>query len=205
MAPSNLISRVSGDFLSNTLWGILLTLVLLSPAQGASSDPDSAVYMMPLNCGELLPDPTPFVGFFDSVARGTASEDKLLSKRLLRLISLRDKVNEVADLSRQQNPVDTLIQKTVCYYRVQKEPLKAIPFDDPDFLLFIKTSLKDLETKVEDAVFNAQFEKFQKEEYARRVSANRGIIEALEKEAEKDAGRVFDRLSTNAKRKARVE
>lgn len=175
------------------------------PAWGAKSSPDSAIYVMPMNCTELLPDTSVFIGFFDSVARGGATIDKALSKRLLRILSLREKVNDTADLSRQPNPIDTLIQKTICFYREQKEPLKQIPFDDPDFATFLKTSLKDLETKVEDAVFNVQFEKYQKEEYARRVQANRGVIEKLEREADTDADRAFDRLSNNAKRKAQVD
>ena len=88
---------------------------------------------------------------------------------------------------------------------MQKEPLKPIPLDDADFLHFLKTSLKELETKIEDAVFQVQFEKFQREEYARRVQMNRNVIQALEKEADKDADRAFDRLSESAKRKARTE
>lgn len=170
-----------------------------------AAKPDNNVFMMPMNCGELLPDTTNFIGFFDSVARGVASSDKAFSKRMLKVLSLRDKVGEIVDLNRAPNPVDTLIQKTICFYREQKEPLKPIAFDDTNFLTFLKASLKDLEGKVEDAVFNAQFEKYQREEYARKVQANRGVIEALEKEADKDADRVFDRISSNAKRKARVE
>lgn len=161
--------------------------------------------MMPINCGELLPDASNFLSYFEAVARGAANQDRALSKRLLRLLALREKVNNIADLSRNPNPVDTLVQKTICYYRIQKDPLKPIPFDDPDLVEFLKSSLKDLETKVEDAVFQVQFEKYQREEYARRVQQNRAIIEALEKEAEKDANRMFDRLSESAKKKARVE
>jgi hypothetical protein len=189
---------------------VLLSVAFLfslsaSETRAAYSDAGNAVYMMPMNCSELLPDSTNFLSFFDAVAKGTASEDKVLSKRLLRMLSLREKVNNIADLSRTPNPVDTLIQKTLCFYRVQKEPLKPIPFDDADFLHFLKTSLKDLETKIEDAVFQVQFEKFQREEYARRVQMNRNVIQALEKEADKDADRAFDRLSESAKRKARTE
>lgn len=186
----------------------IIGLVLVLSTWGATTfaaKPDNNVYMMPLNCGELLPDTTNFVGYFESVAKGLAGSDKAFSKRMLKLLSLREKVAEVVDLNRAPNPVDTLIQKTVCFYREQKEPLKPITFDDPNFLTFLKTSFKDLEGKVEDAVFNAQFEKYQREEYARRVQANRGAIETLEKEANRDADRVFDKISSNAKRKARVE
>ncbi len=184
----------------------LFSLVLNTrPSFALVSDPDQAVFMMPMNCAELLPDSSNFIGFFGSVARGTANQDKMLSRKLLRILALRERINDIADLSRQPNPVDTLIQKTICFYRVQKEPLKPVPFDDEDFLHFLKTSLKELETKVEDAVFQVQFEKFQREEYARRVQQNRNILQALEREADKDAGRTFDRLSSGAKRKARVE
>lgn len=200
MLCSNSISR----YFQRAILG-LLALSGNSADSQASTDLDSAVYMMPMNCGELLPETSGFLGFFDSVAKGAAYEDRALSKRLLRLISLREKINDAADLSRHPNPVDTLIQKTICFYRIQKEPLKAVAFDDEGFLHFIKSSLKDLEAKVEDAVFATQFERFQKEEFSRRVLANKDLIETLEREASKDAGRTFGRISDNAKRKARVQ
>ena len=161
-------------------------------------------YLMPLNCLELLPDSSPFTGFFEAVARGMAGKDRQLSKRLFKILSLRDRIANQVDQNREPNPLDTLIQKTICFYREQKEPLKPITFDDADFIKFLKNGLKDLEGKVDDTVFHVEFERFQRQEYERRANKNRGTIEVLQREAERDAENSFDRISSAARRKVRV-
>ena len=119
----------------------------------AATQREGGNVLMPLNCGELLPDSSPFINFFGAVATSTVSSDRQLSKRLLRLMALRDRIRGTVDTNRIPNPIDTLIQKTICYYREQKEPLQPISFDNRPFVAFIKGSLKDLENKVDDLVF----------------------------------------------------
>lgn len=183
---------------------MLSFLVGLIPATGFCSLNPGSNYLMPINCLELLPDSSPFTGFFEAVARGSAAKDRALSKRLFKILSMRERISNVVDQNREPNPVDTLIQKTICFYREQKEPLKPITFDDVDFVKFLKSGLKDLEGKVDDTVFHVEYERYQRQEYERRASNNRGIIEKLQSEADRDAENTFDRISAAARRKVRV-
>ena len=178
--------------------------LLLTFSLNAATQREGGNVLMPLNCGELLPDSSPFINFFGAVATATVTSDRQLSKRLLRLMSLRDRIRDTVDTNRIPNPIDTLIQKTICYYREQKEPLKPVTPDDAAFLKFIKGSIRDLETKVEDTIFQVEYEKFQKQEFERRAEKARSLVGNLEKEADRDADDSYDRLSNAARRKARV-
>jgi hypothetical protein len=182
----------------------LLILALPLTLSAANLPKEGGVFMMPMNCSELIPDNTPFINFFEAVARGSAADDKPFSKRLLRISSLREKMNNNPELSREENPIDILIRKTICFYREQKDPLRLIPFDDSTFTAFLKSSLRDLETKVDDLIFQAQVEHFQKKEYERKLLKNKTVIDQMEKEADKEADRSFERLSNAAKRKVQT-
>ena len=182
------------------LW---LALVVAAPAKGEAVDVSG--FLLPMNCSELLPDNTPYVSFFESIARGMAARDRGLSKRLFRLLSLREKVADLADRNREQNPVDVLIRRTVCFYREQREPLKPIAYDDPDFLKFLRSALRDLEIKVEDVIFKWEKERAERRQYEQQLQKNRGVVDTLKREAEVDAERSYDRLSTGAKRKANLK
>lgn len=172
---------------------------------GHSAINEPGVYMMPMNCSELLPDNTPFTNFYQAVARAAVATDKAFAKRVLRLLALRDKIADTVERSRELNPVDTLLRKTVCFYRETKDPLRPVPFDDNDFIQFLKGSLKDLEVKVEDAVFQVEFEKYQRTEYERRVGQNQSAIQSLNRDATREAENSFERLSQAAKRKVRAQ
>jgi hypothetical protein len=164
---------------------------------------DTGVYLLPLNCAELLPDPSPFSNFFEAIARGSVSSDPKLSRRLFRIISLRDKLAETSRGTRDQNPIDVLIRRTLCFYREQREPLKAITIDDPPFLFYLKSSLSDLEKKVDETVFQAELERQQRAEYERRLRDNQSIIERVQKQADTEAEKDFKRLSERARKKAK--
>lgn len=176
-------------------------LLLLVSNSGFAAISESGTYMMPMNCNELLPDNGPYVQFFDAVAHGQVALDKSLSKRLFRISSLREKVGDAAERSREQNPVDLVIRKSICFYREQKEPLQPIAFDNPGFVKFLKGALKDLENKVDDMVFQAEFERYQRREFERKVNKNKAMIEVLKKEADRDAERAFNKISSAAKKK----
>jgi len=195
----------------SSMWKVRLLSVTLGwlsvfPAVGSAAPiADSGTYLLPINCSELLPDNSPFLGFFTAVASGTVVSDQRLSRRLFRVLALREKINDNPDLTRDQNPIDLLIRKTLCFFREQKDPLRTVPFDDPEFLKFMKSAVKDLEAKVDDAVFGLEFELQQRTEYEKRMEKNRKVIDAVQREAQKEAEVVYNRLSRNAKRKAQVQ
>src|SRR5687768_12693389 len=103
---------------------IALILFLSVSTLRAALPPQGGVFMLPLSCSELLPDPGPFINFFEAVARGSVTHDKAFSKRMFKILALREKLSNMTDRTREQNPVDDLIKRTLCFYREQKEPLK---------------------------------------------------------------------------------
>ena len=163
------------------------------------------VFLMPMNCSELLPDNQPFVQFFDSVALGVLPKDRAFAKRLLRIKSLREKVFETKDKGREDNPVDLLLRETVCFYRKTKDPIKQIPFDDADFVSFLRKSIKTLEAKVDDAIFQLEYERHQREIFEKKSEKNQALLRSLENEALEDANRTFSKISKAAEKKARTE
>lgn len=185
-----------------SLGSFILVGFICRPAGAAIGS--GSVYLMPMNCIELLPESATFTGFFEAVAKGSATRHRALSKKMFRILALREKIDNEVDNSRQPNPVDTLIQKTICFYRENKEPLKPVTFDDSSFIEFLQGSVKDLEAKVETTVFQVELERFQRQEYERRASKDRSIIESLQKEADKDADVSYDRISNAARRKVRA-
>ncbi len=192
-----MFARLSMSLLA--LWGV----VTWSSGAYSALPNESGVVMMPLNCGELLPDNAPSLNFIEGVAKNTVGSDKKFSRRILRLLALRDKLSEYVDRNRGQNPVDTLIRKTICFYREQKEPLKPVAVDDPDFLTFMRKSLPDLETRVEDSIFQAEFERYRRLELEKLAQKNQGAMTALQEQADKEADRSFENLSKAARRKVK--
>lgn len=186
----------------------LFVLALAMNAQPVFSAPSSqgtGPQMLPLTCAELLPDLTPYILFFDAVGRIQVAHDRRLSKKVYKILALRDRINDFADKGSDSNPVDTLIRKTLCYYREQKEPLKPVACDDEEFLKFLKGNIKDLETKVDDAVFQWEFERQEKREFERRAHKNQQIVDSVMREADIEADQTFDRLAQRAKKKAKSQ
>lgn len=181
-----------------------LVAFAIFPDARAALAPDPGVYMMPMNCVELLPDPAPYLNFFGAVARGSVTSDRPFSRKLFRILALREKLQDYVEKNRGQNPVDILIQKTVCFYRQQKEPLKPVSSDDGVFIQFLKQSLVDLDKKVDDAVFDMEFERQQRQEYERAAQKNKGTVQMLEDEADRDADATFEKLSKKARRQVKV-
>lgn len=170
----------------------------------AALTPESSSYLLPMSCAELLQDASPFLSYFEAVAQGMVTQDRKLSRRLFRILSLRERLGEATGRTRESNPIDTLIRKTLCFYREQKEPLRQIPFDDPEFLKFLKSGLKELEEKVDDTVYQWELERQQQREYEKRLRQNRGEVETVQREARNEALRSFDRLSEAARKKVRT-
>lgn len=159
----------------------------------------SGVYLLPLNCAELLPDSTPFIQFFEGVGRSSVLNEPKFARRIFRLLSFREKLAE--ERPKDQNPVDNLIRKTLCFYREQREPLKAVTISDEKFLSYLRASLKELENKVEEAAFQVELEKQEKAEYERRVKGHEGKIEKIYQEVDHQVENEFRRISQSAKRK----
>lgn len=155
---------------------------------------------LPLNCSELMPEPTPYINFFEACGNKLAStlEEKKYAIQVYKILYLRKKImSETKDA----NPIDTLIQKTLCFYREQKEPLKAIAIDNPSFLVYLKSSLPELERKVNEVVYQIESERLRKEAYEKSLQKNNVIIEKIQDEAYKQANQSFDKISKKAKQK----
>lgn len=165
---------------------------------------DSGVYLLPLECSELLPDSTPFIQFFEAVARGRLRSDKAFSKRIFEIIALRERMQKNASQSREQNPVDILIRKTLCFYREKKEPLKMVPYDDAEFLAYLRGSFGDLESKVREIISQREFDRQQRKEYERLLTENQELENSIRNQAEVEADRQYEKLSTAAKRRAKA-
>src|SRR5262245_59423451 len=110
----------------------------------AAFSAESGTYLMPMNCTELLPDNTQFVGCLDAVAKGQVTADRALAKRVFRLLALREKMNDAASKYRDVNPIDLLIRRTLCFYREQKEPMAAVPYNNVQFVTFLRANLREL-------------------------------------------------------------
>lgn len=183
-----------------------LSLALLgSRAEAAAQRGRMPTYLLPMTCQELLPDQSPYIGFLEAVAMGSVTADRNFSKRLLRILALRSKLAETSDRARDSNPVDLLIRKTLCFYREQKEPLKPVPYDDPGLVKFMHDSLKELELKVEDAIYQVEFERAQRKSYELQLQKNKEIVERIRDEAEDSADRSFERIATSAKQKVKTQ
>lgn len=164
----------------------------------------SPVYTLPLECSELMPDNSPFLGFLESVGRANLRKDSKLSKRIFRLMALRERVQTAESLAPDQNPIDLLVRKTLCFYREKKDPLKTITIDDADFLKYLAGSFGDLERKVDQTVLQLEEQKFQRRAYERMLQDNQSLEDSLRAKAELDADRDFERLSRAAKLKTRT-
>lgn len=191
-------------FKTNFVFVALLALACSRPSL-ASTGPQSGVYLLPMTCAELLPNMGPYLNFFEAVGRGNVGNDRAFSRRIFRILALRDKLVEEADRAKEQNPVDVLIRKTLCFYREQREPLKPVPYDDDAFVGFLRTSLKELEGHVDDAIFTWEFERAQRREFERQLERNQTAVDAVREQADVDADRAFEKLSSNAKRKVRSQ
>jgi hypothetical protein len=159
-------------------------------------------YMMPINCAELIPDSGPFIHYLQAVAHGLVSSNQKLAKRILRLIALRQKLADETGRTGIANPIDPLLRAFICFYREQKEPLKAVMYDDAGFLGFLKSGLDELEKKADDAVLQVALEEQRRKEFERKTDAQRLVIERMSNEAEAEAADAYERLNSAAKRKA---
>lgn len=186
-------------------FALILLLVTFSPPSQGALAPKGGFFLLPLTCAELLPDNAPYLGFLESVANGVVVSDREFSKRLYRVLALRQKLFESGTRARENNPIDILIRRTLCFYREQKEPLRPVPFDDTDFLKFLRGSLKELEYKIDDAVFQEEFEKYQRQQYENQLNKNRAVVERVKSEAETSAENAYERLSRTAKQKVNAQ
>ncbi len=171
---------------------------------GAAPTADNTVFLLPLECSELLPDNTPFVRFFESVARGRLRQDKTFAKRIFEVVALRDRIQNTGAQAREQNPIDLLIRKTLCFYREKKDPLRLVPYDDADFLAYLKPNLGDLEKKVAEVIAQREYDREQRLEYERMLTQNQALEDAVRAQAELAAEKEYERLAKKARMKAKA-
>jgi hypothetical protein len=176
-------------------------LFLSAQKSVGATAPETGVLMLPMNCQELLPDPTPFLSFFEAIGRSNVSKDRQFAKRVYRIISLREKFGEAPDRAREQNPVDLLIRRTLCFYREQKAPTTPVAFDDPGLVTFLKNGIGELEKKVTASLFDVELERQQRRAYERKMRSNQGLVEKIQDEADLEAERTFQKLATTAKKR----
>ncbi len=159
---------------------------------------------LPMTCAELIPEAEPFTQFFEAVARGSVTTKARLSKRMFRVLSLREKLAESGKRHKDDNPIDNIVRKTLCFFRESKEPVRAVPFDDPTFLKFMEASIDEVENKAENAVYESEFIRLQKEEYEKRLDRNQALIDQLRQEADRSAQKSYEELSSKARRKVQA-
>ena len=160
--------------------------------------------MLPMTCAELLPEVDPFTFFFEAVARGAVASQNGLSRRMFRVLALKEKLTELGKRHKEDNPIDSLIRKTLCFYRESKDPARPVPFDDAIFLTFMETALVDLERKAEDAIYQSEFSRLQREEYEKRLERNQGLIDQIRQDADRSAQKSYDQLTLQARRKVQA-
>src|SRR5262249_4670026 len=148
---------------------------------------------------------TPFTGFFEAVGKGAGGKDRKFAKQIFKIMALRDRMSEIPDKARDTNPVDTLIRRTLCFYREQEDPGSPGGYDDPKFIAYLKENIKALEGKVEDVIFQAEYDRQQRRQYEQRLEKNQGVVTTLRREADLDADRSFDKIINNAKKKVRAQ
>lgn len=185
------------------LYTLFFTLgLLVSMTLGAVS---TGVYLMPMNCAELVPDMGPFLGFFENVAKGMASSQKGLSKRMFRVLGLRERLASETGRVGEGNPVDPLVRKFLCFYREQKDPLRVIGYDDAEFMGFIKNEFGNLEKQVDDAIFRLAYENQKQKEYERKLETQKYLIESIKDEANREADQFFDKAALSAKNRTNLK
>jgi hypothetical protein len=168
---------------------------------GEAALPRGREVMLPMTCSELFPETEPFAHFFEAVARGAVTTNARLSKRMFRVLALRQKLADSGKLHKDDNPIDTILRKTGCFFRETKDPARPVPFDDAQFLKYIETSIDEVENKSEAAVYEAELARLQREEYEKRLEANQGLIDQLRQEADRAAQKSYDQLSQKARKK----
>lgn len=165
---------------------------------------EPGVYSLPMNCSELLPDPSPFLNYFEAVGRGLVTSNKQLSARIFKLIAIREKLGDAVDRQRDQHPIDNLIKKTLCYYREQKEPLKPVSFDDSNFISYLTQSMNELEAKVKEVVYQWEFDQAQRKLFEKIVEQNQQLIQKMKMQAEAQARVEVERIANKAKKEVKV-
>jgi hypothetical protein len=183
-------------------WTLSIWFLFSLGAFGAPTK-DSATYLLPFNCSELMPDNTPFVNFFESVGRGQILSNKTLSKQIFKVLALREKLNQKPDLFQGINPIDVLIRRTLCYYREQKDALQVVPYYEPKLLGFLGQSMKDLEKTVESTLLDLQLQVLNQEELGRRARQNDALVAAERGRAQQSANQIFDQIAKDAVRKVK--
>jgi len=169
----------------------------------AQSFKNEPTYLLPLNCSELLPDNTAFLSFFESVGRGQVIAQKELSKKIFRILALREKIAGISFQQGGVNPVDIVIRRTLCFYRQQREALQPVPYYDAKFVAFLKDNMLELEKKVEAVIVESQYKVIHQEMLEKRAQQNLALIEEAKRQADRVASQTFERLSRQAARKAK--
>jgi hypothetical protein len=184
--------------------GVLLLLAIPYGLRAATPAPNAAT-VLPMTCAELLPDVGPYLSFFEAVGRSAVNSDRMLARHIFKILALREKMVEAADRAREQNPVDVLIRKTLCFYREQREPLKVVGYDDPQLTQFLHSSIRELEGKVQQSIFLWEYDRQERRAYERELERNQAIVDTVREQADVDADRAYEKISEAAKRKVRSQ
>jgi hypothetical protein len=184
-------------------WIAAVLCVALASTNARAAISASPVFTLPASCGELLSDIGPFLGFLEAVASGLANSERTLSKRVLRLLALRNEALRNNDRLRNDNPIDGVLRRALCFYREQREPIRPVPFDDEGFVRFLRESIGELEKNVENAIFEIELESARRRQLESRLAKNRAAAERLEAEANRAARTSYDKILERARKKAK--
>lgn len=174
-------------------------LLLISAAFGSAPQQQN----LPMTCSELMPENGPYVSFFESVGRGNALSNKAVALNVFMVLAYREKLASIMGRGSSDNPIDGLIRKALCIYRIETEPLKLVTFDDPKFIEAFKPIGKELEKKVAQVVQDAEVDRLRRQAYEKRLEKNSSLVEKLRREAEVSADRQFERIARAAKKEAK--
>lgn len=180
---------------------IFLFALLGKPSLAVPSS--GVIFLLPNTCNELIADAGPYIGFLEAVAQGVVGSDPTLAKKILRVLALREELLRENDMARGVNPVDALVRRTLCYYREQIEPVAPVQFNDASFVRFMRDSIGQLNSKVEDAVFEVVLQDAEEKELERKLERNRRRADKMRAEAERSAEKSFKRIAKAAQSKVR--
>jgi len=78
--------------------------------------------------------------------------------------------------------------------------LKPVTFDDANFISYLSSALKDVESKVDDIVYQWELDRVQKAQFEKIVEKNQHLIQKMKMEADEMAEAEVKKLSQKAKK-----
>ena len=78
--------------------------------------------------------------------------------------------------------------------------MKPVTFDDANFISYLSSALKEVESKVDDIVYQWELDRVQKAQFEKIVEKNQHLIQKMKMEADEMAEAEVKKLSQKAKK-----